>query len=266
MTSRLKALNSTTLKIIAIVLMTCDHIHQMFYNAGAPDWLTWLGRLVFPLFLFAAAESFHYTRDRKKYLLRLLFASWAMTAMTAVLQSALPNENVVLMNNAFTTFFLVGLYMLLWQRIIDGVKERKAGKVITTILLCFVPVILSVPALLIMPHLGNLPWAASRIIVTALMLVPNLLMVEGGFAMIALGVAFYIFRKWRLAQVGVLLALSAVLFYLNGAADPQWMMCFAAVPMVLYNGEKGRGMKRFFYIFYPAHIAVLYIAATLVVW
>ena len=36
----------------------------------------------------------------------------------------------------------------------------------------------------------------------------------------------------------------------------QWMMILAAIPIVLYNGEKGRGMRNF-YIFYPAHIAIL---------
>ena len=33
---------------------------------------------------------------------------------------------------------------------------------------------------------------------------------------------------------------------------------FSAVPMLLYNGKPGRRMKYFFYIFYPAHLLILY--------
>ena len=58
-------LNATTLKLIAAALMFIDHIHEMFSHAGAPMWLTMLGRLVFPMFLFASSESFHYTHSKK---------------------------------------------------------------------------------------------------------------------------------------------------------------------------------------------------------
>ena len=60
-----QVLNATSLKLIAAALMLLDHIHQMFVAVGAPMWLTMAGRLVFPMFLFAAAESFHYTHSKR---------------------------------------------------------------------------------------------------------------------------------------------------------------------------------------------------------
>ena len=52
-------LNATTLKLIAVILMFLDHIHQMYAWKGAPLWLTMLGRPVFPIFFFIAAERYH---------------------------------------------------------------------------------------------------------------------------------------------------------------------------------------------------------------
>jgi hypothetical protein len=40
--------------------------------------------------------------------------------------------------------------------------------------------------------------------------------------------------------------------------DPQWMMIFALPFILMYNGEKGRGLKYLFYVFYPVHIIILY--------
>lgn len=43
----------------------------------------------------------------------------------------------------------------------------------------------------------------------------------------------------------------------------QWLMGLAAIPLLVYNGEKGKGVKWFFYVFYPSHMFLLYIVATL---
>ena len=250
-------MNATNLKILAIVLMVCDHIHQMWAFDGAPMWLTYLGRLVFPMFLFAMADSFHYTRNRKKLMLRLLIASWFMTILNFVLSMLLPSKDIVLMNNAFSTFFVATLYMLFWDLFIDGIKQKNFKKTTGGVLLCFVPILTAIPLLMVTGIESPPLW-----LVRVFLLIPNVLTVEGGFALVLLGVLFYIFRHWRWAQVLILVVLSALQFIVD-PSSPQWMMIFAAIPIFLYNGEKGRGLKNFFYIFYPAHIYLLYIIATL---
>jgi len=262
-------LNATTIKIIAIVLMVFDHVYQMWVPAGAPVWLKWLGRPVFPMFLFVMAESFYYTRSRKKFLLRLLLAAWFMVIFNAVLSTVLPNPhpNVVLMNGAFMTFFVAGLYMLFWDMLVDGINTKKTGKIIGSLLLFFVPALTALPALLLTGMVDKMPFGLFRVLLIAGMMVPSIVFAEAGAVMVPLALLFYALRKWRWAQIAALAAVTALELALElimgGGVSIQWMMVFAAIPILLYNGEKGRGMKYFFYIFYPAHIYLLYIIATL---
>lgn len=63
-------MNNTTLKLIAIVSMMIDHIGAVLY----PDISLFrvIGRLAFPIFAFLLVEGYHYTRNQKNYLIRLL--------------------------------------------------------------------------------------------------------------------------------------------------------------------------------------------------
>ena len=43
----------------------------------------------------------------------------------------------------------------------------------------------------------------------------------------------------------------------------QWMMIFALPFLLMYNGERGKNLKKIFYIYYPAHLVVLCVLGAL---
>lgn len=259
--SKAQFINSTQLKLFAALLMVPDHIYDNFIEFGPPVWLKYLGRLVFPIFLFTLAEGFYYTSDRKKYLLRLLYASWGMTILTTVVQMILPNDEVVLMNNAFSTLFVTGLYIYVWDRILESIRKKDWKKIFSSIGLALIPVVAVLPAFLAVTFTENLSLTVTRAAVTLSLLAPNLLLIEGGPMLVILGLGFYVLREWRWAQVALLLGVSALVFVTG--SHLQSFMGVAAIPMLLYNGKPGKGLKNFFYIFYPTHIIILYVTATL---
>ena len=109
---------------------------------------------------------------------------------------------------------------------------------------------------------GEISPVLTQVFAIVMLMIPNLFTVEGGIFMVLLGLIFYIFRTNRKIQFLVLIILSFLAFYTN-RTGVQWMMVFAIIPPYFYNGEKGRGDKNFFYIFYPVHIYILYIVASL---
>ena len=68
-------LNSNQIKMIAIIAMTIDHMTWLFFPGYQKIWwimgLHVIGRLTAPIMWFFIAEGFHYTRNVKKYILRL---------------------------------------------------------------------------------------------------------------------------------------------------------------------------------------------------
>ncbi|MDR0400704.1 MAG: conjugal transfer protein TraX [Treponema sp.] len=256
---RWQILSGTGIKTAGVVLMAADHVRQMFIDRGPPDWLGWMGRPVAAMFLFLCAEGFFYTRSKKRYMLRFLGISLFMSAMNRVLSAAMPMEHIALINNIFGTLFLSSYYMWIIDLIRGGIKERSPAKVLPALLGFILPFVLSFVMILAMQN-------GSRNAVLALFFIPNPLSVEGGLVLTFMGTAFYLLRKRRLAQTALVLIIGALTWYASrgAAGDVQWLMVFAVVPLLLYNGKRGGGGtagKYFFYVFYPAHIYLLYCAA-----
>jgi hypothetical protein len=254
-----KCLTGSRIKLFGVILMVFDHIHQMFYIYDVPLWFTCIGRLVAPMFLFMCAEGFHHTRSRRNYMLLLLAGFEFMNAASFLIPRAMPNPDVVLMNNIFGTMLLCTVYMGLTDMLRSGVSEKRPGLTALSILLMLVPIAISAFFLTLMGMPDFFTQQGAGVIVFIMQLIPNVMMVEGGPMLIATGLLFYLFREKRLIQAAVLVLVGLVSFFT--AEGVQWMMMFAAIPMLMYNGKRGKGSKYFFYVFYPAHIYILYAIA-----
>ncbi|MDR1194074.1 MAG: conjugal transfer protein TraX [Peptococcaceae bacterium] len=279
-----RGLTGNQLKLIAAGLMVLDHIHQMFHAYGAPIWFTWLGRLVAPIFLFMSADGFFHTRNKKKYMLRLYIGYLAMGILSQLISTLMPNPSEPLMNNIFGTFFVATVYMLAIDLFRQGFRERKARPALLGLALALAPALLSAGQMALFASNAIVSWP-KWLFFLAFYTVPSVMTVEGGPTLVLMGVLFYVFRQRRPLQIASLALMSAWTLWstvseqLTAAAlagvsapgllsllldsSPQWLMVFASVLLLLYNGQRGKGSKYFFYIFYPAHIYALYIAAWL---
>ncbi|GKT04687.1 hypothetical protein OKN36_22230 [Furfurilactobacillus sp. OKN36] len=52
MKTRKLSMNGFSIKVLGIILMILDHIHEELLPLGIPTWFNMLGRIVAPLFLF----------------------------------------------------------------------------------------------------------------------------------------------------------------------------------------------------------------------
>lgn len=263
-------LSSTAIKMIALACMVLDHIHYFFEFTGAvPVFFSMAGRLAAPLFLFCLAEGFAHTHDRRRYFLRIYLIAAAMSAllyMMAFYGLFVREDGFYPLNGMMTT---CAILLIIWQ----GFDWLKARRFVRGGLAIFGPLALpfvAVRLLALVPSSSGIP----GFLCTTLLPLWGWLSPDASLPVLLAGIFLYPLRSRRGLQAAVFAA--ATLLYhvvfvgfmvsrLPGFSLVQmfttyyeWYGVFAVIPMLCYNGKRGRGYKALFYAFYPAHIYVLY--------
>ena len=214
-------LDGTMLKIIAMVSMVSDHVGDLFFPGVM--WLRMIGRLAMPLFSFCIAEGYAHTRDKNRYLLRTgIFALISEVPFDLAFEGKVGfgHQNIML------TFFLSILALKIFD-LIRGEEPRNIGKTV-----------LGTLAVLVMAGLALLLRADYTI-----------------FAVIAVFLFYVLRNRHPLVRSGVgvaFLALTRTMGYYCTTG-------FSLIPLLLYNGKRGRGLKWLFYAFYPGHLLLLFV-------
>lgn len=219
--------------------MLLDHLWAMVVPGN--QWMTYAGRLAFPIFAFQITEGFLHTSDFRRYALRLLAFACLSEIPFDLMYASTPfypfHQNVM-----FT--LLLGLLAI---RGLDRARRERTAKA---------------AALGLLGLLGA--WLAGVLGMTD----------YGGMGVLTMAV-FYVFRGFPLARLGQLACLfllnmvffrgeylTAEIFGRTLELQTQGFALLALLPIWLYGGEKGRGGRALqygSYAFYPLHMLALYL-------
>ena len=227
---RSRGLDGGTLKGIAEALMLTDHVGAILLPEVPV--LRCVGRLAFPIFAFFIAEGYAHTRDFGRYFRRL-----AILAVVSEIPFNLENGAVfdLTRQNVLWTFCLA----LLTLRGLEALgRERGFGR-----------------------------WAGCGLVLAAGFAAGELLRTDyGGWGVVTVAL-LQLCRDGKYAKLWLLLAMAAVnglgmgslTMPVFGGEMPIQIFAVAALPVIwLYNGQAGpKGLRRAFYVFYPAHLLVL---------
>ncbi len=267
-----KGLDSFQLKVLALIFMTFDHVAYFLTGViDIPSWFHIIGRIAAPIFIFMVANGFYYTRNKIGYMKRLYLWSVFMSIANTLANEYIPHpRGAMVINNIFATMFYIVFFLYFIDKLKAGIKEKNSKNIILPILVFIVIIVLQVSMFSI---LMNPTVEVSRIVIMAAMtLLPTPLMVEGGLIFIILGIGFYYCLSSK-KKTAIFYSIFCVVYFFIGVfpggltidnlflLNVQWLMILALPFILLYNRQKGRGMKYLFYVYYPAHVYGLLLLA-----
>ncbi len=230
-------LTNNQLKIVAMVSMLLDHVGLLFFPEEPLFRI--LGRIAFPIFAYMIAEGCRYTKNRAKYLgmiagMGVVFQLVYLVAMQSLYQGILVTFSLAII----TIYSIDGILKSkkLWVRL------AAVGALAAVVVFVFV-----------------LPFVLSE---------TDFALDYGVWGILLPLIVYFVpSNKWRIGCVAALLVVRAIYYsvFAISLGVLQWFSLLTIPLFALYNGERGRAkMKYVFYIFYPAHLVVLYGIAMLI--
>jgi len=223
-------LTGNQLKLIALITMTVDHVGMVIL----PQYmiLRLIGRLSFPIYAYMIGEGCRHTSNMSKYFGR-------MAILAAVYQAVYYFALGSLYQGILVTFSL-SVAMVALVRLAE--EKKKA--------ILWVAVAAAVVGVFGLTEVLPRVWSGSDFDV------------DYGFFGVMLPVAVYLGKNKTQK-----LSMAAICLYLMGRILPQiQMFALLALPLLaLYNGQRGEWqMKNLFYIYYPAHLVLLHLLASVI--
>ncbi len=236
-------MTSFVIKIIAALTMFIDHMGLMLFPHM--DIFRIIGRLAFPIYAYCIAEGFRYTRNRLKYFLQIFILGVLCQIVYTIVDGVLYLGILI----TFSISLVIMYFVDCLKSAADGEESHIAG-------------LLSAAFKRKLSSKADITVSAtlSVVSVAAAFVLTYYVDVDYGFFGILLPVfaSFFDDKPRRLIVFSACL-IALCLYYTSAGNLIQYWSILAVPILAFYNGKRGKyRLKYFFYIFYPAHLVLLY--------
>lgn len=244
----MRDLNGNIIKLFAALFMLLDHAGLLLF----PDIpvFRYLGRLAMPLYAFLISEGALHTRNKLKYFLEIFL-------MGAACQSVYIAEELITygIRSIYLNILITFSFSLLIIFPFIKFKEYYQKKVNKKAYLYFTLFILSLSFAVFFEALSK----------NSLNLLNISLKTDYGIMGILLPLGASLFKEKNRRILCFTLFLVLFNLYLMPTMPYTWFSLLTIPFIVLYNGKRGKKKYKYaFYLFYPLHLAVLYLIAAII--
>lgn len=227
-----KGFNANQLKLIAIIAMTIDHLTWTISPGYSTTWWVILfhiiGRLTAPIMWYFIAEGYYYTRDVKKYAVRLftlaIVSHFAYNFCFGI--SFVPFKTSIFNQTGV-------VWSLAWGLVLLCINDNEKLKQWQKMLLIFAICCITFPS----------DWSCIATL-----------------AVLFIGAHRGDFKKQMMWMMiwSVVYAAVYFIFIDKVYAVIQLFTCLTIPLLKFYNGERGtwKGMGKLFYVYYPLHLVM----------